>query len=68
LLIAPGIRLCNAPYPADCAGMGHAQRAHTYDDELHERRRRLAVPKPPVDFEAERLKRLVEKARQTQDP
>ncbi len=48
--------------------MGQAQRIHTYDDELHERRRRLAVVRPIVDFEEERLKRLREKARDTRDP
>ncbi|HEY4670276.1 MAG TPA: hypothetical protein VIH05_10920 [Tepidiformaceae bacterium] len=48
--------------------MGHPQRIQTYDDELHERRRRLAAARPPIDFQAERLKRLVEEARQTRDP
>jgi hypothetical protein len=48
--------------------MGHAQRIHTYDDDLHDRRRQLAIVRPPIDFEAERLKRLVEKARDTRDP
>jgi hypothetical protein len=48
--------------------MGHAARIHTYDDELHERRRQLALVREPIDFEAERLKRLVEKARDTRDP
>lgn len=38
------------------------------DDEWHERRRLLAIPRPPLDFEAERLKRLVEKVRATRDP
>lgn len=48
--------------------MGQPQRIHTYDDELHERRRQLAVVREPVDFEAERLKRLVDRARETRDP
>jgi len=47
--------------------MGHAERIHTYDDELHERRR-LAVVREPIDFEAERLKRLVDRARDTRYP
>jgi hypothetical protein len=61
-------RLKNQPSPADSPSMGHPQRIHTYDDELHERRRQLAIVRPPIDFEAERLKRLVEKARDTRDP
>lgn len=48
--------------------MGHAERIHTYDDELHERRRRLAIVREPIDFEAERLKRLVDRARDPRDP
>lgn len=48
--------------------MGHAERVHTYDDDLHDRRRRLAIVRTPIDFEAERLKRLVEKSRDTIDP
>lgn len=48
--------------------MEHAQRIQTYDDELHERRRHLAVVRTAIDFQAERLKRLVEKARETRDP
>jgi hypothetical protein len=48
--------------------MGHPERVRTYDDELHERRRHLAVVREPIDFEAERLKRLVEKSRDTCDP
>ena len=48
--------------------MRQPQRVHTYDDELHDRRRLLAVVRAPVDFEAERLKRLVEKAKDTRDP
>ncbi len=53
---------------AEYEHMGHAQRIHTYDDELHDRRRQLAIVRPPIDFEAERLKRMVEKARDTRDP
>jgi hypothetical protein len=48
--------------------MGQAQRIHTYDDELHQRRRRLAIVRPTVDFARERLKRLQEKVRDTRDP
>jgi hypothetical protein len=48
--------------------MGHLERLHTYDDELHDRRRRLAMVRPPIDFESERLKRLVERAKDTRDP
>lgn len=43
-------------------------RIRTYDDELHERRRHLAVVREPINFEAARLSRLVEKARDTRDP
>ncbi len=48
--------------------MAEAQRLHTYDDELHERRRRLAVVRTPIDFEVERLRRLQEKSRDTVNP
>ncbi|MGE0598376.1 MAG: hypothetical protein AB7N24_17795 [Dehalococcoidia bacterium] len=48
--------------------MGHPQRIRTYDDELHERRRHLAIVREPIDFEAERLKRLIEKSRDTVNP
>jgi hypothetical protein len=48
--------------------MGQAERVHTYDDELHERRRRLAVVREPIDIESERLRRLVERSRDTRDP
>jgi len=53
---------------AESRCMGHAQRQHTYEDEWHERRRQFAIVREPIDFEAERLKRLVEKARDTRDP
>ena len=49
-------------------GMEQPERIHTYDDELHARRRQLAVVREPIDFQAERLKRLIEKARDTRDP
>jgi hypothetical protein len=52
----------------DGTGMGHPQRIHTYDDELHERRRHLAVVREPLDFEAERLRRLQEKSKDTVNP
>lgn len=61
-------RLSSQASPADDRYMGQPQRVHTYDDELHERRRHLAVVREPIDFEAERLKRLVERARDTRDP
>lgn len=48
--------------------MAEAERIHTYDDDLHERRRRLAIVRTPIDFEAERLRRLLEKTRNTLDP
>ncbi|MBK9343535.1 MAG: hypothetical protein IPN07_10990 [Dehalococcoidia bacterium] len=48
--------------------MGHPERIHTYDDELHERRRHLAVVREPLDFEAERLRRLQEKSKDTVNP
>ena len=53
---------------AEHKDMGHPQRIHTYDDELHERRRHLAIVREPIDFQAERLKRLVDRARDTRDP
>jgi hypothetical protein len=54
--------------PADDSDMGSPQRVRTYDDALHERRRRLAIVREPIDFEAERLKRLQDKAKDTRDP
>ncbi len=48
--------------------MSIAERQHTYDDDLHERRRRLAIVRPPIDLEDERLRRLLEKSRDTRDP
>jgi hypothetical protein len=54
--------------PAEYDRMADPQRIHTYDDELHERRRRLALVRTPIDLESERLRRLVEKARDTLDP
>lgn len=48
--------------------MGAPAQVHTYDDDLHERRRHLAVVREPIDFEAKRLERLIEKARDTRDP
>lgn len=57
-----------APCGADYLRMGHPVRIHTYDDELHERRRRLAAAREPIDFEAERLRRLVDRAKETRDP
>jgi hypothetical protein len=48
--------------------MGETARIHTYDDELHERRRRLAAVREPLDFEAARLRKLQEKVRDTTNP
>ena len=48
--------------------MAKPLRIRTYDDDLHERRRHLALVREPIDFEAERLKRLIEKSRDTIDP
>jgi hypothetical protein len=48
--------------------MAQPERVHTYDDELHERRRRLALVREPIDLESVRLKRLVERSRDTRDP
>ena len=53
---------------AETSCMGQVVRLRTYDDELHERRRHLAVVREPIDFEAERLKRLLEKSRDTANP
>jgi hypothetical protein len=52
---------------ADIQSM-NPERQQNYDDELHERRRRLAVVRMPIDLEEERLRRLVEKSRDTRDP
>jgi hypothetical protein len=48
--------------------MAHPHRLNTYDEELHERRRQLAVVAEPINFEAERLRRLIEKSRDTRNP
>ena len=48
--------------------MAEPQRIRTHDDDLHERRRRLAIVPPPLDFEAARLRKLQEKAKETLDP
>jgi hypothetical protein len=53
---------------ADDLVMGQAARVHTDDDELHERRRKFAHLPEPIDFEAERLKRLQERCKDTRDP
>ncbi|MGH2608273.1 MAG: hypothetical protein ACRDHF_04220 [Tepidiformaceae bacterium] len=44
------------------------ERIYTYDDELHQRRRRLAIVRPPIDFQSERLKRLKDRSKDTRDP
>ena len=48
--------------------MAEPERMYTYDDDLHQRRRRLAIVRPPIDFTSERLKRLVDQSRDTRDP
>ncbi len=48
--------------------MDQSARARTYDDELHDMRRHLAAVREPLDFEAERLKRMRDEARETRDP
>jgi|KBSSwiStaDraftv2_1062776.scaffolds.fasta_scaffold921366_2 hypothetical protein len=60
--------MSKAAAAAENASMGEPQRLRTYDDELHERRRHLALVRRPIDFEAERLKRLIERSRDTRDP
>ena len=54
--------------PADNRPMGYPARVQTYDDYLHERRRKFAVVREPIDFEAARLRKLQEKAKDTVDP
>lgn len=61
-------RLKKTAPAAEPVYMGHPQRIHTYDDDLHERRRHLAVVREPIDFEAERLKRLQERSKDTINP
>ena len=53
---------------ADDRSMAQPARIQTYDDELHERRRKLAIVREPIDFEAARLRKLQEKAKDTLDP
>jgi hypothetical protein len=48
--------------------MSIPERLRVYDDELHERRRHFAAIRTPIDLDSERLKRLREQARETQDP
>lgn len=43
------------------------ERIYTYEDELHERRRRLAIIRPPIDFQSERLKRTKDRSKDTCD-
>lgn len=45
-----------------------ARRNWTGDDDWHEVRRHLAIVRPPIDFETERLKRLSDRAKDTRDP
>lgn len=47
-----------------------AEPAHDYttDDWLHERRRRMALLREPIDFQRERLERLKERAKDTRNP
>jgi len=60
--------MSNGRLSPDDPGVAKQERLWTYDDELHERRRRLSVVREPINFEAERLKRLIERSRRTQDP
>ncbi|MGB4863146.1 MAG: hypothetical protein WBO97_11855 [Tepidiformaceae bacterium] len=48
--------------------MAQPERIRTYDDDLHDRRRHLAIIREPLDFETERLKRLIEQSRDTTNP
>ncbi len=48
--------------------MAEPARLRTYDDDLHERRRRLAIVRDPIDLGEERLKRLIQRSRETRDP
>jgi hypothetical protein len=43
------------------------ERIYTYDDELQERRRRLAIIRPPIDLHSERLKRMKDRPKDTRD-
>ena len=45
-----------------------ARRQWVYDDGLHQRRRHLAIVRPPIDVEGERLRRLQDHSRETRDP
>ncbi len=60
--------ILNPDSAADDGHMGEPEPVHTYDDELHQRRRHLAVVRGPIDFEAKRLEKLVERCRDTRDP
>jgi len=60
--------MCRAIGSAEDPDMGELAHVHTYDDELHERRRHLAIVREHIDFEAKRLEKLVEKCRDTRDP
>lgn len=48
--------------------MAQPERVYTADDWLHDRRRRMAERREPIDFQQERLKQLMERARDTCDP
>ena len=57
----------NSPHD-DSLDMAATARVRTYDDDLHDRRRLLALVREPLDLQEERLKRLVERVRDTRDP
>jgi hypothetical protein len=48
--------------------MAEPARVYTADEWLHDRRRKMAEPREPIDFQQERLKRLQERSRDTRDP
>ncbi|MFN0147870.1 MAG: hypothetical protein ACKVT1_15310 [Dehalococcoidia bacterium] len=48
--------------------MAEPARTQTYDDYLHERRRKFAVVREPIDFEAARLRKLLERTKDTINP
>ncbi|MGD9932190.1 MAG: hypothetical protein AB7T37_00585 [Dehalococcoidia bacterium] len=48
--------------------MAEFAEAWTADDHDDRRRRRLALVRPLLDFEEARLRRLIERARDTRDP
>jgi hypothetical protein len=43
------------------------ERIYTHEDELRERRRRLAIIRPPIDLQGERLKRMKDRPKDKPD-